>query len=172
MSNIGSGGFPTSHTTSTTTKVTPLIWFDKSYIQTIPGLLKASAIIIDLIAFIIAQFGSSSSGRVGFFSFTSMMAFWLTLILLALYCLHVVEKLQSLPWLLGEFAFCLIWTAFYFLSSLLMLIDGGVHSAAGVFGFIAFAIYGYDAFIKYQGYSAGEIAQGDRERTTIGQNNA
>ncbi len=40
-----SAGFPTSHTTSTTTKVTPLVWFDKSYVQTIPGLLKAAAIV-------------------------------------------------------------------------------------------------------------------------------
>jgi hypothetical protein len=162
-----SGGFPTSHTTSTTTKVTPLIWFDKSYVQTVPGLLKAAAIGIDLIAFIVAQFGRSNSGKVGFFSFTSMSAFWLSLILLALYTFHVVEKLHFWPWLLGEFAYCLIWTAFFFLSSLLMLIDGGVHSAAGVLGFIAFGIYGYDAFIKYKGYSAGEIAQG--ERTTISQ---
>ena len=30
------------------------------------------------------------------------------------------------------------------------------------FGFGAFAIYGYDAYIKYQGYQAGEIAQGER----------
>ncbi|CAG2168699.1 unnamed protein product, partial [Oppiella nova] len=112
------GGFPTSHTTSTTTKVTPLIWFDKSYVQTVPGLLKASAIGIDLIAFIIGQFGDTHSGRVGFFSFTSMMAFWLSLILLALYCFHVVEKLHFWPWLLVEFAYCLVWTAFYFLSSL------------------------------------------------------
>ena len=41
MSNI----FPTSHTTSTTTKVTPLIWFDKSYVQTPSGLLKAVSIV-------------------------------------------------------------------------------------------------------------------------------
>jgi hypothetical protein len=161
-----SGGFPTSHTTSTTTKVTPLIWFDKSYIQSIPGLLKAVAIIVDLVGFIIAQFGYNS-GKSSFFSFTTMSAFWISLFLLALYSFHVIEKFHFWPWLLIEFAYCLIWTSFFFLSSLLMVIDGGTHSAAGVFGFIAFGLYGYDAFIKYKGYSAGEIAQG--ERVTISQ---
>jgi hypothetical protein len=43
MSNAG--GFPGSVTTSTTTKVTPLIWFDATYLNTKEGALKAAVVV-------------------------------------------------------------------------------------------------------------------------------
>lgn len=50
---------------------------------------------------------------------------------------------MSLQWLIQlnisqEFAFCLIWSLFFFVSSLLMLISGGVMTVAGVRHFYIF----------------------------------
>ncbi|OTF69373.1 CKLF-like protein MARVEL transmembrane domain-containing protein [Euroglyphus maynei] len=87
--------------------------------------------ILSLASFIVAQFGPNN-GRVGFYCFTSMSAFWLSLTLFGLYAFHVVEKLYNLPWILGEFGYSIIWATFYFVSSLLMLIGGGVQTVAAV----------------------------------------
>lgn len=48
MSNTaggGGGGFPGSVTTSTTTKVTPLIWFDATYLNNKDGQIKAACVV-------------------------------------------------------------------------------------------------------------------------------
>lgn len=119
MSNTG--GFPGSVTTSTTTKVTPLIWFDATYLNQKEGALKAAAVVsfplgikyavtdkcfllqvLDLVGFICASVGSCSScGAVTFFNVVAMTGFWISLVLLALYLFHVIEKLHNVNWLLA-----------------------------------------------------------------------
>jgi hypothetical protein len=159
------GAFPGSHTTATTAtiKITPLIWFDSAYVQTRPGFLKAAIVVINLIAFICASVGwCGSCGSVTFFNLVAMFGFWVSIILLALYLFHVIEKMPNVPWILAEFVYCSLWTVLYFLASLLIITNGGMYAAAGFFGFGATAIYGADAFFKYQAYQAGEVAQGER----------
>jgi len=156
--------YQTSATSTTTTNITPLIWFDKDYLNSNAGLLKLIVVIIDLASFIVAQF-APSYGRVIFFCFTSMSAFWISLILFGFYAFHIIEKLYFVQWLLGEFAFCLIWCLFFAVSSLLMLLAGGVQTIAAIFGFIACGIYAYEAKNNYERYSRGEIAQGERITT-------
>jgi len=159
----GGGGFPSTVTTSTTTKVTPLIWFDSSYLYTRAGSLKAAAVILDLIAFISASVGyCSSCASVTFFNLIAMLGFWSSLVLLSLYLFHVIEKLYNINWLLAEFVFTGVWCVFYLVASLTILTNGGVYAAASFFGFIAAAVYGYDSFLKYHAYQDGEIAQGER----------
>jgi hypothetical protein len=46
--------------------------------------------------------------------------------------------------------------------------NGGVYVAAGFFGFIAMAVYGIDAYFKYNSYASGEIAQGERSTSASG----
>ncbi|RWS03190.1 CKLF-like protein MARVEL transmembrane domain-containing protein 4-like protein, partial [Dinothrombium tinctorium] len=124
--------FPDSHTTSTTTKVTPLIWFDSSYVTTNVGLIKVIEIIVDLLGFICASVGSKSShAAVTFFSVISMFAFWITLILLLMYLFHLIEKLHTFPWLIAEFGYSVLWAFLYFCASTAICTEGGIYAAAG-----------------------------------------
>ncbi|KAH9529609.1 CKLF-like MARVEL transmembrane domain-containing protein 4 [Dermatophagoides farinae] len=157
-------GAPT--TTTTTSLVTPIIWFDKEYLNSNEGLLKIVVIILSLASFIVAQFGPNN-GRVGFYCFTSMSAFWISLTLFGLYAFHVVEKMYTFPWILGEFGYSIIWATFYFVASLLMLIGGGVQTVAAIFGFFACTIFGYEAKRNYIRHQNNEIAQGERNPPTI-----
>ena len=164
----GVGAFPSSVTTSTTTtttttKVTPLIWFDSSYVHTRPGQLKVAAVVLDLVAFISAAIGPCATcGSVVVFNIVSILAFWVSFLLLALYLFHVIEKQHTINWLLAEFVYTGFWSTFFFVVSLTILTNGGVYAAAGFFGLACCSVYAYDSFLKYQAYQAGEVAQGDR----------
>jgi hypothetical protein len=58
--------------------------------------------VLDLIGFICASLGPCSScGAVTFFNVVAMMGFWVSLVLLALYLFHVIEKLHNVNWLLA-----------------------------------------------------------------------
>ena len=35
-------------------------------------------------------------------------------------------------------------------------------TAASFFGFVAMGVYGFDGFLKFKGWKAGQIAQGER----------
>lgn len=133
--------------------------------------------------FIVAQFASPASST-GFYGFTSMSAFWISIALFIAYTFHIVERLYHFHWLLAEFAFSLIYSLFFFVASLLLLISGGVATVTSVcvllmffrisrilipfflhfqiFGFVSGAIYAYEAKSSYLKYSNGEIAQGER----------
>lgn len=110
-----------------------------------------------------AYWRDTSTGE--WYTFVSMTGFWTSGILLLFYLLHVVEKFHVIPWMLIETVYCAAW-AFFFVTA---AIDAAVHAsskaALGVgsfFGFCAAAAYGYDAFLKFQGYRAGMLAQGER----------
>ena len=111
-----------------------------------------------------AWWRAHSSGN--WFSFVSMTAFWTTGTLLLFYLLHVIEKFHVIPWLLIETVFCTLWTFFYMTTAIDTAVKanhaGAAFGAASFFGFVGMALYGYDAFIKLQGYRAGQLAQGQR----------
>lgn len=99
------------------------------------------------------------------FSFVTMTAFWTTGTLLVFYLLHVIEKFHVIPWMLIEMVFCAVWTFFYFTAALDAAVNASNVSAFGAaafFGFVAMGAYGYDAFLKYQGWRAGQLGQGER----------
>ncbi|XP_013787640.1 MARVEL domain-containing protein 1-like [Limulus polyphemus] len=165
--------FSATHTsttvTSSTTKVSPIIRFDKSYIRTVPGILKVVQVVINLIGFICAQVALCSlCSESNWFSFVSMTAFWVTLILLIFYLFHVIEKTHIIPWLLVELVYCGVWTIFYLIAALVVSVNGrydNAWAAAGFFGFVAMLLYGTDTFLKYKAWRTGEIAQGERTVT-------
>lgn len=165
-------GFPGQHTTTTTvttsnTEVRPNIRFDASYVKTLSGLLKVAQVILNLLGFIcitVSQYSNHSRG--GWFNTVAMGGFWFTGILLALYLFHVVEKFFKIPWLKIEFIFCAIWTVFYLLAASLAADYARYSEAFGVaafFGFCAMVIYGYDAWLKFNGVRSGALAQGERQ---------
>ena len=123
---------------------------------------------MDLIGFIClmcasAYWRSVSTGN--WFSFVAMTGFWTTGALLIFYLLHVIEKFHVIPWLLIETGFCAIWSFFFFTTGLDTAVKasnaGAAFGAASFFAFLGMVIYGYDAFLKYKGYRAGQLAQGE-----------
>nr|CAD7447254.1 unnamed protein product [Timema bartmani] len=64
-----------------------------------------------------------------------------------------------------EFVFCALWVFFYLLAASLAADYGKsdeAFGAAAFFGFCAMVVYGYDAFLKFNGVRSGALAQGDR----------
>ncbi|KAK3863555.1 hypothetical protein Pcinc_030705 [Petrolisthes cinctipes] len=65
-----------------------------------------------------------------------------------------------------EFGYCALWTFFYLTAAAACASWGGsdpAAAAAAFFGFVAMILYGADAFFKFKGWRAGEIAQGERQ---------
>ena len=96
-----------------------------------------------------------------------MTAFWVTGILLIMYILHVIEKFHVIPWLLIEMIFCGAWSLFYLSTGIDCAVQANkwgqsALTATSVFSFFALIVYGYDTFLKYSGWRAGQLAQGER----------
>ncbi|KAG6453010.1 CKLF-like MARVEL transmembrane domain-containing protein 4 [Manduca sexta] len=165
---MADGGFPGQHTTTTTitssTTVTTNLRFDKSYLVTLPGILKVVQVLCSFLGFICIQFSRFNNQTTGsFFSWISMIAFWFTGILLGFYLFHLVEKFYKIPWLKIEFVFCALWTLFYLIVSIMATtVHDNPHSAAAFFGFVAMAVYAVDCFLKWKAVRAGGLAQGTR----------
>jgi len=152
------------------THVQTNIRWDPNYIKTIPGGLKLAGIIINLVVFICVM----SSGvhwrettTAEWTDFVAMTAFWVTGILLIFYLLHVIEKFHVIPWMTIEMGFTILWAFFYLTCSIDLAINASKHgvnafAAASFFGFVAMGVYGFDGFLKFKGWKAGQIAQGDR----------
>ncbi|UYV71438.1 CMTM4 [Cordylochernes scorpioides] len=166
--------FPDTHTTTVTTSATRVstnIRFDPEYVKIIPGILKISQCVVSIIGFIAitASCHGYCFGGASWYGFVSMTAFWVTLVLLGFYLFHLIEKLYFLPWIQAEGIYCAIWTLFYFIAALVVLVQShgnGGFITGGFFGFIAMLLYGADAFFKYRAWQGGEIAQGERKTTT------
>ena len=119
------------------------------------------------------------------FVFVSMTGFWVSSVLLVMYLVHAMEKFHVIPWLMIEFGFCALWTFFFFAAALAAAVEvtinpslhsqlthsmlQGPHSAqlgaASFFGFVSMLVYGLDAVLKFRGWRAGQLAQGERKVT-------
>ena len=96
-----------------------------------------------------------------------MTGFWVSGILLIFYLLHVIEKFHVIPWLMIEMGFCCLWAFFFFTCSIDMAVQAGKYDvpafgAGAFFGFVAMIVYGFDGFLKFKGWRAGQLAQGER----------
>lgn len=96
-----------------------------------------------------------------------MTGFWVTGILLIFYLLHVIEKFHVIPWVMIELGYCVAWAFFYFTCALDLAVNAGNHSvpafgAASFFAFVAMGIYGFDGFLKFKAWRAGQLGQGER----------
>lgn len=142
------------------------IRWDPSYLKSIPGMLKLAAVIVDLVGFICVMCASAywRTRSVGsWFAFVTMTGFWTTGTLLVFYLLHVIEKFHVIPWMLIEMVFCTVWAFFFLTGALDTAINAANDSAFGAaafFAFVAMGIYGFDAFLKFRGWRAGQHAQG------------
>jgi hypothetical protein len=163
-----------TNTTVTETHVQTDLRWDPSYVKSQPGIVKLVAIVINLIGFICIMsstpyYRETVTGE--WFTFVCMTAFWVTAALLLMYLFHVIEKFHVIPWLMIEFGFCALWTFFYFTASIACAVEGSrsaAFAAAAFFGFVGMILYGYDSFMKFKGWRAGQLAQGDRKVTQTG----
>merc|ERR1711972_35490 len=136
---------------------TNLRW-DPTYIRAIPGLLKLAGITLSLVCFVCAMAAPPhlKEQPIGeWFIFTAMTAFWVSLILLVMYLVHAIEKFHVIPWLMIEFGFCALWSFFFFTAALAFAVKAGPASL----------VAGADAVFKFQGWRAGQLAQGERRVT-------
>ncbi|KAJ3654309.1 hypothetical protein Zmor_013505 [Zophobas morio] len=161
-------GFPGQHTTTTTvtsnTTVQTNVRYDPIYIRTLPGILKAAQIILNLLGFICIEVSAFSyHSRGSYFIFCSMTGFWFTGILLLFYLFHIIEKFYRIPWLKIEFGFCAVWTVLYLIASCLAATLGvEAFAVAAFFGFCAMIVYAADAYFKLRAVQSGQLAQGER----------
>jgi len=157
--------------TVTETHVQTNLRWDPGYIKTLPGALKLAAVILDLICMICLvnsppYWREHSIGE--WYIFVCMTAFWVSTILLIMYLLHFIEKFHVIPWLMLEFGFYALWSFFFFTAAIAVAVRStGIPAllAAAVFGFICMGVYGVDAGLKFQGWRAGKLAQGERKKT-------
>ncbi|XP_077295733.1 plasmolipin-like [Arctopsyche grandis] len=153
---------PGFHTTSTSTNHNTNIRFDSGYVKTLPGMIKITQIVLNLLGFICIEVsGYSFHSRGSWFNTVAMGGFWFTGIMLAFYLFHVLEKFYKIPWLKIELVFCALWTLFYLLAACLAATFGlEAYAAASFFGFCAMIAYGYDAYLKFRAVQAGRLEQG------------
>ena len=127
--------------------------------------------ILDLIVFICvmcsgAYFRNIATGT--WTDFVAMTGFWVSGLLLIFYLLHVMEKFHVIPWMMIEMGFCCLWSFFFFTCSIDMAVQAGkyanasAYAAGAFFGFAAMIVYGFDGFLKFKGWRAGQLAQGER----------
>jgi len=161
--------FPATHTTTTTTTTTsvvPGVRFDPSYVRTLPGTLKCAQMVLNLCGFICISVATrSNSHNANWFSFVAFGGLLITLVLFFLFLFHLIEKLHFMPWLLVELVYCGIWTFLYFTAATAAASMGHFEdpfAAAAFFGYAAMLFYGFDTYLKYISWKAGDIAQGER----------
>jgi len=159
--------YEASRTVTETVVQTNLRW-DPAYIRSLPGALKTAAVIVNLACFICVMFATPYYKElpVGeWVVFVAMTAFWVSLSLLLMYLLHAIEKFHVIPWLMIEFGFYALWSFFYFTAGVAAAVEGPHSSALGAaafFCFLGLLLYGGDAVVKWRGWRAGRLAQGER----------
>jgi len=161
--------YETNRTTITETHVQTNLRWDPGYLKTVPGALKGVLSILNVICFICIMcttpwYKEAAIGE--WFIFVSMTAFWVSLVLIIMYLIHAIEKFHVIPWLMIEFGFYALWTFFYFTAALAAAVEAKHSAALGAASFFGFActlLYGYDSFLKFRGWRAGHLAQGERK---------
>ena len=129
-----------------------------------------SSQIIDIVVFICVICSGSyyrETVTAEWTDFVAMTGFWFSGVLLVFYLVHVIEKFHVIPWVTIELGFCGLWTFFYFTCALDLAVQASKYSvsafaAASFFSFVAIGIYGFDAFLKFKAFKAGQLAQGER----------
>ena len=129
-----------------------------------------SSQIIDIVVFICVICSGSyyrETTTAEWTDFVAMTGFWFSGVLLVFYLVHVIEKFHVIPWVTIELGFCGLWTFFYFTCALDLAVKASKGSvsafaAASFFSFVAIGIYGFDAFLKFKAFKAGQLAQGER----------
>ncbi|XP_054706607.1 CKLF-like MARVEL transmembrane domain-containing protein 8 [Uloborus diversus] len=185
-----SQGNVTVTASTTTTKVSPAIRFDSSYIKTLPGILKvaeavSAGILLQTRHFPTPKIAPKVSSLAGFISvetvtygiawshytwasFVFISGFCITVVLILFYLFHVVETLHQLPWLIVEGSYDIIWCVFFFAAAVVStrnVTQQAAWGAAAFFGFLVTFILIYDAFLKYKQWKSGGLAQGERTTT-------
>ncbi|XP_003746920.1 plasmolipin [Galendromus occidentalis] len=141
-----------------------LQYFDMSYLRTIPGYLKMCQLGNALIGFVFSEFGDPKySGTTSWFNFVAMTGFWVTILLLLFYLLHIFDKIPVVPWVQVELTYAALWAGLYLIATLAAALNAtdDLHMLAlAVFAVAGMGLYGTDAFLKFKAYKAGVTETG------------
>lgn len=128
---------------------------DKSYVTTIPGILKIVQVCCNIIGFICIKVSWSWVSAI-FYNMVYWIGNILTILLLLAYTCHFVEKYDHWPWFKYEFFYCSIMALAYVVCSIFAATIGeSVGYAVVFFGLVATCAYGFDAYQKYKGWNRG-----------------
>ncbi|XP_028038900.1 proteolipid protein 2-like [Bombyx mandarina] len=128
---------------------------DKSYVTTIPGILKVVQVCCNIIGFICIKVSWSWVSAI-FYNIVYWIGNILTILLLLAYTCHFVEKYDHWPWFKYEFFYCSIMALAYVVCSIFAATIGeSVGYAVVFFGLVATCAYGFDAYQKYKGWNRG-----------------
>ncbi|XP_072937149.1 uncharacterized protein [Epargyreus clarus] len=153
---------PPAQTTPPPKKV---LKFDKGYVKTLPGILKVTQLLCNIIGFICIKVSWAWLSAI-FFNTIYWFGNIITLFLFIMYMFHFVEKYDRCPWRKYEFFYCAFMCLAYISTSTYALIiggrgytAGGRGYTAGFFGLCALIAYGIDGYMKYNGWKQGLPAQ-------------
>ncbi|KAJ0181532.1 hypothetical protein K1T71_002254 [Dendrolimus kikuchii] len=129
--------------------------FDRGYAKSMPGILKLSQLLFNIIGFICIKVSWSWVSAV-FYNILYWFANIITIFLFIMYTFHFVEKYDKWPWVKYEFFYCcIVITAYIICSIFATTIGESVGYAVGFFGFCAILVYGFDGFLKYKAWRRG-----------------
>lgn len=146
------------------------IHFDPEYVTTRPGMIKVAQAVTSLIGFICAQTVRTKVYQAagGWYTFVTMPAFFISSSLVLFYVFHIVERFKGLPWLIIEMAYAIAWSILFFIAGSVAatrIRKDPPWGAATFFAFLAMALFGYEAVLKFRRWQSNKPAQGIRSVT-------
>merc|ERR1712083_146584 len=146
------------------------IHWDPSYIKSLPGKLKISAVVVNLVVAICASIPADvfeywDLHISKWTQVVSFSGFFVSAILLSFYLFHVIEKFPNIPWILFEIAFCVAWSFFYLTCVIDLIVKGEkwgqidypappkdnfLTYGTSFFCFCGLLVYGIDAVLKFK----------------------
>ncbi|XP_072574339.1 CKLF-like MARVEL transmembrane domain-containing protein 4 [Paramormyrops kingsleyae] len=150
---------------------------DNEYLRSNFGVLKIIEVVLALISFICIEtiMMCLPCGGVYFFEFVSCSTFVVTGVLLLLFSLNLHTKVTHINWNLTDLLNTGISTFSFFLASLVLVAlnhTSGAEIAAGIFGFLATAVYAFNTVLALRRLrqggrpSVGQTGDYTRARTT------
>ncbi|CAH0726391.1 unnamed protein product, partial [Brenthis ino] len=129
--------------------------FDKSYLKTMPGILKLVEIICNIVGFICIKISWAWLSAI-FYNILYWVGNIITAFLLLMYTFHFVEKYDRWPWHKYEFFYCGVMSLAYIVTSIFATTIGeSTGYAVGFFGLCAIIAYGLDCYLKYKEWKRG-----------------
>ncbi|KAL0894356.1 hypothetical protein ABMA27_012981 [Loxostege sticticalis] len=129
--------------------------FDRSYLKSLPGILKICQVVCNTLGFILIKVSTAFISPI-FYNILYWVANIITLFLFLMYLFHFVEKYDRLPWHKYEFFFSGIVVLAYIGTSIFAAtLAESTGYAVGFFGFCAIVAYTFDGYLKYKGWKRG-----------------
>ncbi|CAN2389479.1 Membrane-associating domain [Pristimantis euphronides] len=141
---------------------------DGDYVRSVPGVLKASQVVLALLAFICIETIMECAPCEGlyFFEFVSCSAFVVTGVLLLMFSLCLHERVPHINWILTDLVNTGLSALFFFIASVILASlnhRSGAEISAAVFGFLATISYTVNTYLAFRKWKFGSSSQNMRQ---------